>query len=44
VASGSAANAEAIGVAVAEQLLARGADEILAEVQRAQAAVKGIQP
>jgi hydroxymethylbilane synthase len=44
VASGSAANAGAIGVTVAEQLLARGADEILADVQRAQAAVEGIQP
>ena len=43
-AEGSAANAEAIGVAVAEQLLERGADDILAEVQRAQAAVEGIQP
>jgi hydroxymethylbilane synthase len=44
VASGSTANAEAIGVTVAEQLIARGADEILADVQRAQAAVEGIQP
>ena len=43
-ATGSAANAQAIGVTVAEQLLARGADEILADVQRAQAAVEGIQP
>ena len=43
-ATGSAANAEAIGVNVAEQLLERGADEILADVQRAQAAVEGIQP
>src|SRR5687767_5499427 len=36
-AQGSAANAEAIGVAVAEQLLERGAGEILEDVQRAQA-------
>jgi hydroxymethylbilane synthase len=43
-ATGSAANAEAVGVIVAEQLLERGADEILADVQRAQAAVEGIQP
>jgi len=43
-ATGAAANAEAIGVNVAEQLLERGADEILADVQRAQAAVEGIQP
>jgi len=43
-ATGSGANAEAIGVNVAEQLLERGADEILADVQRAQAAVEGIQP
>jgi hydroxymethylbilane synthase len=43
-ATGSAANAQAIGVTVAEQLLGRGADEILAEVQRAHAVVEGIQP
>ena len=44
MASGSAANAEAVGIDVAEQLLARGAGDILADVQRAQAAVEGIQP
>jgi hydroxymethylbilane synthase len=43
-ATGSAANAEAVGINVAEQLLERGADEILADVQRAHAAVEGIQP
>ena len=33
-----------IGLHVADQLLTEGADEILAEVQRTQAAVEGIQP
>jgi hydroxymethylbilane synthase len=35
---------EAIGTAAAELLLSRGADRILEEVQRAQAAVEGLQP
>ena len=35
---------EAAGQALADMLLARGADEILAEVQRTQAAVEGLQP
>ena len=43
-ASGSIEQAEAIGVHVANQLLSDGADDILAEVQRTQAAVEGIQP
>jgi hydroxymethylbilane synthase len=43
-ASGSTDHPEAIGLHVAEQLLAGGAGEILAEIQRAQAAVEGIQP
>ena len=43
-ASGSVDNARAIGVDVAEQLLRDGAGEILSEVQRAHAAVEGIQP
>ena len=42
--SGPVANARAIGVEVAEHLLREGAGEILAEVQRAHAAVEGIQP
>ena len=43
-AAGSAADAERVGIAVADQLLADGAGDILADVQRAQAAVEGIQP
>jgi hydroxymethylbilane synthase len=43
-AGGSAENAEAIGNNVADQLLARGGGDILADVQRAQAAVEGLQP
>jgi hydroxymethylbilane synthase len=43
-AAGSPADAERVGIAVADQLLADGAGEILAEVQRAHAAVEGIQP
>jgi hydroxymethylbilane synthase len=41
---GLTANAAAIGTDAAEQLLARGAAEILADVQRAQGAVEGLQP
>jgi hydroxymethylbilane synthase len=41
---GTAADPEAAGIAAAEQLLARGADEILADVQRAPATVEGLQP
>ena len=33
-----------VGTAAGDDLLAQGADEILAEVQRAHAAVEGIQP
>lgn len=44
VAAGPVERAEAIGIDVAEQLLKEGAHEILADVQRAQAAVEGIQP
>jgi hydroxymethylbilane synthase len=43
-ASGVPANALALGAEVAERLLAQGASEILADVQRAQAAVEGLQP
>ncbi len=43
-ARGSARDAVQVGIAAAEQLLADGAGEILAEVLRAQAAVEGLQP
>jgi hydroxymethylbilane synthase len=43
-AAGSAADAEEVGRRVADELLRGGAGEILAEVQRAHAAVEGIQP
>ena len=43
-ASGSPEQAEGLGVQVAEALLHGGAGDILAEVQRAHAAVEGIQP
>ena len=43
-ASGSVEQADAIGVDVAEQLLGDGAADILADIQRAHAAVEGIQP
>jgi len=33
-----------VGTATANDLLAQGAEQILAEVQRAHAAVEGIQP
>jgi hydroxymethylbilane synthase len=41
---GAADEAARVGTAVAEDLLSRGAAEILAEVQQAHAAVEGIQP
>jgi len=41
---GAAHEAARLGTAVAEDLLSRGAAEILAEVQQAHAAVEGIQP
>jgi porphobilinogen deaminase len=41
---GAASDAASAGTAVAEDLLSRGAAAILAEVQRAHAAVEGIQP
>jgi hydroxymethylbilane synthase len=41
---GPMTHARAVGTAVADDLLAQGADLILAEVQRAHAAVEGIQP
>ncbi len=41
-AHGSAADAQAIGMAVAEQLLTRGAGAILADVQRVQVAAEGL--
>jgi hydroxymethylbilane synthase len=43
-ARGSAANAYALGIDAAEQLLASGAGDILADVQRAPGAVEGLQP
>jgi hydroxymethylbilane synthase len=43
-ASGGIEQAEAIGIAVANRLLDEGAGDILADVQRTQAAVEGIQP
>ena len=43
-ASGSAAGADALGVDVAERLLAQGASEILAAVEREHATVEGLQP
>lgn len=43
-ATGSVADSERLGAAVAEQLLREGAGDILADVQRAHAAVEGIQP
>lgn len=41
---GSAADAYAVGVRAADELLARGAGEILATVQREHGAVEGLQP
>jgi hydroxymethylbilane synthase len=43
-ARGRAADAHALGTAVAEELLQRGAADILADVQRAHGAVEGLQP
>jgi hydroxymethylbilane synthase len=42
--TGAVRDAETLGARAAEQLLDRGADEILAEVQRGHAAVEGLQP
>lgn len=42
--SGHVAGALSVGTYAAEQLLAEGAGEILADVERAQAAVEGLQP
>ena len=41
---GGSDDPERLGVAVAEQLLANGAEAILADVRRAQASVEGLQP
>ena len=41
---GPAASAERVGIEAAEQLLARGAADILAEVERMHGAVEGLQP
>jgi hydroxymethylbilane synthase len=41
---GSAAHPQALGRSVAEQLLAAGADDVLADIRRVQAAVDGLQP
>jgi hydroxymethylbilane synthase len=43
-AAGAAADADELGSMLGERLLHEGASEILAEVQRAQAAVEGLQP
>jgi hydroxymethylbilane synthase len=43
-ARGSAADAHEIGIAAAEQLLERGAADILADVQQTHGAVEGLQP
>jgi hydroxymethylbilane synthase len=43
-ATGSPADAERLGASVADELLRGGAGDILADVQRAHAAVEGIQP
>ena len=43
-ATGSPVDAERLGVVVADELLRGGAGDILADVQRAHAAVEGIQP
>jgi hydroxymethylbilane synthase len=43
-ASGPMADAERVGLRAAERLLAAGAADILAEVERARAAVEGLQP
>jgi hydroxymethylbilane synthase len=43
-ASGSAADPEALGALVADRLRAEGAEDILADVTRAHAAVEGLQP
>ena len=43
-ASGACADAEGLGRQVADELLSAGAGDILADVQRAHAAVEGIQP
>jgi hydroxymethylbilane synthase len=43
-ARGSAADAHAIGITAAEQLLERGAGDILGDVLRAHGAVEGLQP
>jgi hydroxymethylbilane synthase len=44
VVEGSPVDAEALGTEAAQILMSRGADHILAEVQRAQAVVQGLQP
>jgi hydroxymethylbilane synthase len=44
LATGTRADAEILGGAVADELLRNGAGDILADVQRAHAAVEGIQP
>ena len=43
-ARGDVADRSRLAIAAADELLAGGADDILAEVQRAQAAVQGLQP
>ena len=42
MADGDPNNADALGVKVADQLLAEGAAEVLAEVERNRSSVKGV--
>jgi hydroxymethylbilane synthase len=42
--SGPTASPERVGIEAAEQLLARGAADILADVERMHGAVEGLQP
>jgi hydroxymethylbilane synthase len=44
VVTGHIADADGLGIRTADQLLEQGADEILAEIQREQAGVEGLQP
>ena len=43
-AEGTLGNPRAVGQLVAERLIAEGADDIIADVMRAHAAVEGLQP
>ena len=43
-AQGDSGNPQRLGVTIAERLLEEGADDILADVQRSQSPVQGLQP